>query len=110
MFSLKYIILVAICLILKASATPIQYQGIYEPQQGQFYRHHPILLRHTRSPQGNIDFGYKQDQNGREGSVKLDQNIYSSDDGRGSIDVYAQGNRNFDYNQNSFSGGIRGSW
>lgn len=111
MFSVKCILLVAACLILTASATPIQYQGIYEPHQGQVYEYHqPILARRVRSPSGNIDFNYKQDQNGREGSVTLNQNLYSSDDGRGTIDAYAQGIRNFDYNQNAFNGGIRGSW
>ncbi|XP_046803050.1 uncharacterized protein LOC111680568 [Lucilia cuprina] len=113
MFSLKYIALVAACLILTVSASPIELEELYEPHQAllEEYEYEPVLVRNVRSPQhGNIDFGLKQDQFGREASVNYNHNLFTSNDGRGSIDAYAQASRNFDYNSNNFGGGIRGSW
>ncbi|XP_037812260.1 uncharacterized protein LOC119604010 [Lucilia sericata] len=113
MFSLKYIALVAACLILTASGSPIDLEDLYEPHQAQLeeYEYEPVLVRNVRSPQhGNIDFGVKQDQFGREASVNYNHNLFTSSDGRGSIDAYAQASRNFDYNRNDYGGGIRGSW
>ncbi|XP_065364055.1 uncharacterized protein LOC135957264 [Calliphora vicina] len=113
MFSLKCILLVVSCLILNATASPIEFEEFYElqPQDAVYYEYEPVLSRQVRSPQGgNIDFGVKKDQYGREASVNYNHNLYSSSDGRGSIDAYAQASRNFDYNRNDFGGGIRGSW
>lgn len=59
---------------------------------------------------GGFDMGYKADQHGREASFQYNQNLFKSSDGRGSIDAYAQGSRNFDYNRNNFGGGIMGRW
>ncbi|KNC22386.1 hypothetical protein FF38_08822 [Lucilia cuprina] len=104
---------VAACLILTVSASPIELEELYEPHQAQLeeYEYEPVLVRNVRSPQhGNIDFGLKQDQFGREASVNYNHNLFTSSDGRGSIDAYAQASRNFDYNSNNFGGGIRGSW
>ncbi|XP_023302881.2 uncharacterized protein LOC111684891 [Lucilia cuprina] len=113
MFSIKCIILVASCLILTATASPIEFVNIYElePENSEYFQYEPVLSRPARSPQhGNIDFGVKQDQFGREASVNYNHNLYSSSDGRGSIDAYAQASRNFDHNRNDFGGGIVGSW
>ncbi|XP_065364056.1 uncharacterized protein LOC135957265 [Calliphora vicina] len=111
MFSLKCFLLLASCLILTATASPIELEEFYEfqPQDVVFYEYEPVLSRQVRSPQGgNIDFGVKQDQFGREASVNYNHNLYSSSDG--SVDAYAQASRNFDHNRNDYSGGIRGSW
>ncbi|KAM7347522.1 uncharacterized protein ACRADG_007089 [Cochliomyia hominivorax] len=112
MFSLKSILLLATCLVLTVSTSPITYENFYEPVDSiaEVYEYQPILVRHARSPQGNIDFNLKEDQFGRQGSVTYNQNLFKSSDGRGSIDAYAQGVRNFDYNHNAFNGGIRGSY
>ena len=99
----------AACLVLIALATQTV---TVEPQQllvDGFSR--PILLRRARSPEGgSVDVTVKKDQNGREASVNYNHNLYTSNDGRGSIDAYAQGSRNFDQNRNDFNGGIVGRW
>ena len=136
MFSLKYVFLVAACLILTASASPIEFADFYEPQQAALeYEYEPVLVRQVRSPygdsydlnlydafepelsrqvrspqNGNINVGVAKDDFGRHANVDYTHNIYSSSDGRGSIDAYAQASRNFDSNRNDFNGGIRGSW
>ncbi|KAM7346378.1 uncharacterized protein ACRADG_006335 [Cochliomyia hominivorax] len=110
MFSLKCILLVAACVILTASASPIELENFYEPQQflTEEYEYQPILVREARSPQGSFGFGYREDQNGRQGSVDYKQNVYNGD-GK-SVDAYAHGTRNFDQNQNSYDTGVKFSW
>ncbi|XP_065363931.1 uncharacterized protein LOC135957172 [Calliphora vicina] len=113
MFSLKCVLFVAACLILTASASPIELEELYEPHQAlvEEYEYEPVVVRRVRSPQGgSIDLGVKKDEYGREASVNYNHNLYSSSDGQGSIDAYAQASRNFDHNRNDYSGGIRGSW
>ncbi|XP_061401141.1 uncharacterized protein LOC133336880 [Musca vetustissima] len=53
---------------------------------------------------------FNKDQFGRQASVQLNQNLYTTRDGRGTIDAYAHGTRNFDYNYNNFGGGIQGKY
>ncbi|XP_037812283.1 uncharacterized protein LOC119604021 [Lucilia sericata] len=113
MFSLKCILLVASCLVLTATASPIEFADFYEfqPQDAVNYEYEPVLSQQVRSPQhGSIDLGARKDQYGRSASLDYNHNIFTSNDGRGSIDAYAQASRNFDYNRNDFGGGIRGSW
>ncbi|XP_023298007.2 uncharacterized protein LOC111680572 [Lucilia cuprina] len=113
MFSLKCILLVVSCLVLTATASPIEFVDFYEiqPQDAVNYEYEPVLSRQVRSPQhGSIELGARKDQYGREASVNYNHNLFTSNDGRGSIDAYAQASRNFDYNRNDFGGGIRGSW
>ncbi|XP_013109588.2 uncharacterized protein LOC106088557 [Stomoxys calcitrans] len=111
MFSAKYILLLVSCVILVASS-PVELEEdvdyIHSIPEEYGVRH---LSRHARSPQhGSVDIGYSKDQRGREASVQYNHNLYTSRDGRGSIDAYAQGSRNFDHNRNSFGGGIQGKW
>ncbi|KAH8378846.1 hypothetical protein KR009_001742 [Drosophila setifemur] len=70
------------------------------------------LIRKARSPEGGslVLTASKDNQVGREASVQYNHNLYTSRDGRGSIDAYAQGTRNFDQNRNNYGGGIQGSW
>ncbi|XP_065364019.1 uncharacterized protein LOC135957241 [Calliphora vicina] len=111
MFSLKCVLLLAACLILAVSASPTT-MGIYDPEPSVIDNvYKPALVRHVRSPKGgHIDVGVKKDQTGREASVNYNQNLFTSHDGRGTVDAYAQASRNFDHNRNDFNGGIRGSW
>lgn len=103
MYSLKCSVLLFACLILAATASPIQYGTILEPGH--------LLDRHIRSPDhGSIGAEVTKNQDGRKVSVDYNHNIYTSKDGRGTIDAYAQASRNFDRNHNDFNGGIRGSW
>ncbi|XP_061401119.1 uncharacterized protein LOC133336858 [Musca vetustissima] len=53
---------------------------------------------------------FNKDHFGRQASVQLNQNLYTTRDGRGTIDAYAHGTRNFDYNYNNFGGGIQGKY
>jgi len=70
-----------------------------------------VLRRQERSPQhGSIVLDAGKDQTGRHAGVQYNHNIYTSNDGRGTIDAYANANRNFDYNRNDFQGGIQGKW
>ncbi|XP_019891873.1 uncharacterized protein LOC109612355 [Musca domestica] len=57
---------------------------------------------------GSADF--TKDNFGRQASVQLNQNLFTSRDGRGTIDAYAHGTRNFDYNYNNFGGGLQGRY
>ncbi|TMW45845.1 hypothetical protein DOY81_009075 [Sarcophaga bullata] len=51
----------------------------------------PELYRQARSPQGgNLNVGVTKDDFGRHANVDYTHNLYSSSDGRGSIDAYAQ--------------------
>ena len=136
MFSFKYALLVVACLILTASASPIELADFYEPQQAVLeYQYEPVLIRQIRSPygdsydlnlntefrpvtprqrrspeNGNINVSGSQGPNGREVFGAYTHNLYSSNDGRGTIDAYAQGTHNFDSHRNGFSGGVVGSW
>ncbi|KAM7347144.1 uncharacterized protein ACRADG_006806 [Cochliomyia hominivorax] len=116
MFSLKSILLVSACLILTAAltaASPIEFEDLYEPHQAvlEEYEYEPILVRRARSPQdNNLDINLRKDQFGRQGTIDYSHNIFSSSDGRGRVDAYAQGTHNFDTHNKAFNGGIRGSW
>lgn len=110
MFALKFVLLLASCLVLVAAST-IDQEEFYEPQADLLDGYNAVLSRHARSPQGgSVDLGYRKDQFGREASVQYNHNLYTSRDGRGSIDAYAQGSRNFDHNRNNYGGGIQGRW
>ncbi|KAH8408569.1 hypothetical protein KR215_007818 [Drosophila sulfurigaster] len=71
-----------------------------------------LLIRRERSPQhGSVVIsGSKDHQTGRQAGVQYNHNLYTSRDGRGSIDAYANAQRNFDHNRNNFGGGIQGRW
>ena len=104
------------CYILAASASPIEFEDLYEQRlYGKSFDFdlidEPVLFRSARSPQGgNLNVGVTKDDFGRHANVDYTHNLYSSSDGHGSIDAYAQATRNFDSNRNDFNGGIRGSW
>ncbi|TDG52720.1 hypothetical protein AWZ03_000953 [Drosophila navojoa] len=69
------------------------------------------IIRRERSPQhGSVVVTASKDQAGRQAGVQYNHNLYTSRDGRGSIDAYANANRNFDQNRNNFGGGVQGSW
>ncbi|XP_023174179.2 uncharacterized protein LOC111601695 [Drosophila hydei] len=70
------------------------------------------IIRRQRSPQHGsvVVTGSKDHQTGRQLDVQYNHNLYTSRDGRGSIDAYANANRNFDQNRNNFGGGIQGKW
>lgn len=113
MFSLKSILLIAACIILTTSASPIEYESYYEPELTvtEEYEFQPDIVRHVRSPQGGSFGGsFGDGPFGREGSINYNHNLYTSSDGRGRIDAYAQGVQNFDTDRKSFNGGITGSW
>ena len=109
MFILKIVLLLTACLILTACATPfvpVDHQKVFVDDFRK-----PILTRHARSPKGGrLDVDVRKDQNGRQASVNYNHNLFTSRDGRSTIDAYAQGSRDFDRNRNDFSGGIRGSF
>ncbi|XP_039963266.1 uncharacterized protein LOC120776570 [Bactrocera tryoni] len=81
-----------------------------------------LLVRHARSPssseesakedkgRGRVELKYEETERGREGSLKYNHNLLKSDDDSYSIDAYAQGRRNYDWNQNHFQGGLEGRW
>uniref|UniRef100_A0A0A1XBF4 Exocyst complex component 4 n=1 Tax=Zeugodacus cucurbitae TaxID=28588 RepID=A0A0A1XBF4_ZEUCU len=81
-----------------------------------------LLVRHVRSPsssedsskeekgRGRVELKYEETERGREGSFKYNHNLLKSDDDSYSIDAYAQGRRNYDWNQNDFQGGLEGRW
>uniref|UniRef100_A0A0K8U1D7 Uncharacterized protein n=1 Tax=Bactrocera latifrons TaxID=174628 RepID=A0A0K8U1D7_BACLA len=81
-----------------------------------------LLVRHARSPssseesanedkgRGRVELKYEETERGREGSLKYNHNLLKSDDDSYSIDAYAQGRRNYDWNQNDFQGGLEGRW
>ncbi|XP_030373016.1 uncharacterized protein LOC115622997 [Scaptodrosophila lebanonensis] len=100
-FKYTLLLLAACCLALVASGSVPMNEGSR------------ILARHARSPKsqgGSVDLGYRKDAGGREASIQYNHNLYTSRDGRGSIDAYAQGSRNFDHNRNNYGGGIQGRW
>ncbi|XP_030372156.1 uncharacterized protein LOC115622374 [Scaptodrosophila lebanonensis] len=65
-------------------------------------------------PEGGrkVELKYTDDpaQGGRQSSVRFDQNIYKTQDGRGTIDVYAQGRKMYDWDRKDFGGGVEGRW
>ncbi|KAH8296871.1 hypothetical protein KR054_012323 [Drosophila jambulina] len=71
-----------------------------------------FLVRRARSPEGGsvVLTASKDAQVGREASVQYNHNLYTSRDGRGTIDAYAQASRNFDFNRNNYGGGLQASW
>ncbi|KAH8376270.1 hypothetical protein KR200_008932 [Drosophila serrata] len=71
-----------------------------------------LLVRRARSPEGGsvVLTASKDPQFGREASVQYNHNLYTSRDGRGTIDAYAQASRNFDFNRNNYGGGLQASW
>lgn len=70
------------------------------------------LVRRARSPEGGsvVITASKDSQVGREASVQYNHNLFTSRDGRGTVDAYAQASRNFDYNRNDYGGGVQASW
>ncbi|XP_064547501.1 uncharacterized protein edin [Drosophila montana] len=71
------------------------------------------LIRRQRSPQpqhGSVVVTAGKDEAGRQAGVQYNHNLFTSRDGRGSIDAYANANRNFDHNRNNYGGGIQGNW
>lgn len=111
MFSLKFAVFLSCCLIV-VTASPIEQKDhpdseivIPDPFETE------TLSRHIRSPgRGSVKIDYTKDQRGREASVQYNHNLYKSKNGRGSVEAYAQGSRNFDHNRNNYGGGIQGKW
>ncbi|XP_073835715.1 uncharacterized protein [Musca autumnalis] len=62
------------------------------------------------APGSGASADFNKDHFGRQANVQLNQNLFTSRDGRGTIDAYAHGTRNFDYNYNNFGGGIQGRY
>ncbi|SPP87325.1 uncharacterized protein LOC117588978 [Drosophila guanche] len=95
------VFVLACCLLALASAYP-------QPEPEEYLP----LVRHVRSPEGgSVVFEAGKDaQRGREASVQYNHNLYTSRDGRGSVDAQAHASRNFDYNRNDYGGGIQASW
>ncbi|XP_017018399.1 uncharacterized protein edin [Drosophila kikkawai] len=126
------LLLVACCLVAFVSAYPQPYPEEYlmdEPAEEYLTTEHAelllaepedflvaepeeLLVRRARSPEGGsvVLTASKDNQVGREASVQYNHNLYTSRDGRGSIDAYAQASRNFDYNRNNYGGGVQASW
>ncbi|XP_017058998.1 uncharacterized protein LOC108099861 [Drosophila ficusphila] len=107
------VLLIACCLVALASSYPQPYPE--EPQwleeEAAFLEGTP-LVRRIRSPEGGsvVVTASKDNQVGREASVQYNHNLFTSRDGRGSIDAYAQASRNFDFNRNNYGGGVQGTW
>ncbi|XP_022215546.2 uncharacterized protein LOC111069690 [Drosophila obscura] len=100
------VFVLACCLLALAFAYP-------QPDPAaEYYDGDLSLVRHVRSPEGGsvVVEASKDAQRGREASVQYNHNLYSSRDGRGSVDAYAQASRNFDHNRNDYGGGVRASW
>ncbi|XP_075168003.1 uncharacterized protein LOC142240190 [Haematobia irritans] len=107
MFSLKCsFVLLSTCLIL-VSSNPIEWNEIWAEEFDS-----APLLRQVRSPQhGSVNIEYGQDQQrGREATIQYNHNLFTISDGRGTIDAYAKGSRNFYHNRNDFGGGIQAKW
>ncbi|ALC43098.1 edin [Drosophila busckii] len=68
------------------------------------------LLRQRREGGSVVITASKDRETGRNAGVQYNHNLYTSGDGRGSIDAYANANRNFDHNRNDYGGGIQGRW
>ncbi|KAH8302979.1 hypothetical protein KR044_012809 [Drosophila immigrans] len=98
------VFLLACCLIAAAAAASFS-----DPRR---HLDSELLIRRERSPQHGsvVVTGSKDQQQGRQVDVQYNHNIFTSKDGRGSIDAYANANRNFDQNRNNFGGGIQGRW
>ncbi|XP_020809578.1 uncharacterized protein LOC110185194 [Drosophila serrata] len=107
------LLLVAACLVAFVSSYPQPYPEEYlmaEPED--LLVAEPLLVRRARSPEGGsvVLTASKDPQFGREASVQYNHNLYTSRDGRGTIDAYAQASRNFDFNRNNYGGGLQASW
>ncbi|KAI8041285.1 uncharacterized protein LOC128257420 [Drosophila gunungcola] len=106
------VLLIACCLMALVTAypqpNPEESQLV---EQEEFHEEIP-LVRRVRSPEGGsvVITASKDNQVGREASIQYNHNLFSSRDGRGSIDAYAQASRNFDFNRNDYGGGIQGTW
>ncbi|XP_016986064.1 uncharacterized protein LOC108049402 [Drosophila rhopaloa] len=128
------VLLIACCLVALVAGYPQPYPGesqladqeeeflgqmllVPNPEESQlsdpeeFLEEMP-LVRRVRSPEGGslVITASKDNQVGREASLQYNHNLFSSRDGRGSIDAYAQASRNFDHNRNDYGGGIQGTW
>lgn len=104
MFSSRFnaVLLLACCLIAVAAASIIPLDNPSDPE----IRTH---LRIARSPQhGSVVVTGSRDQQGRQANVQYNHNLWTSRDGRGSIDAYANAGRNWDTNRNNYGGGIQG--
>ncbi|XP_017111881.1 uncharacterized protein LOC108135591 [Drosophila elegans] len=106
------VLLIACCLMSLVTAYPQPY-----PEESQLAEQEELLeagplVRRVRSPEGGsvVITASKDNQVGREASIQYNHNLFSSRDGRGTIDAYAQASRNFDFNRNDYGGGIRGTW
>ncbi|XP_043649143.1 uncharacterized protein LOC122617365 [Drosophila teissieri] len=114
MFSHKcgsLLLLVACCLVTLGASYRQPHPEAFQANPEDLLEVVP-LVRRARSPEGGsvVVTASKDNQVGREASVQYNYNLYSSGDGRGSIDAYAQASRNFDFNRNDYGGGIRGTW
>jgi len=107
----KIVILIACCLVALVASSPEPYPEEFWTNPENLLEDAP-LVRRARSPEGGslVLSASKDDQVGREASLQYNHNLYSSRDGRGSIDAYAQASRNFDHNRNNYGGGIQGTW
>ncbi|KAH8234684.1 hypothetical protein KR032_001864 [Drosophila birchii] len=128
MFAKKssFLLLVACCLVALVSAYPQPYPEDYltaetaepselqmaEPEDLLVAEPEELLVRRARSPEGGsvVLTASKDAQVGREASLQYNHNLYTSRDGRGSIDAYAQASRNFDFNRNNYGGGVQATW
>ncbi|XP_017468650.1 PREDICTED: uncharacterized protein LOC108360738 [Rhagoletis zephyria] len=130
----KFILGLALCgfLVLVAAAHPLLEEEGYNNDaanrlvdvQGWIEELQPValLVRHARSPdsredssqenkRGRVELKYEDTpERGREATFKYNHNLAKSDDGSYSVDAYAQGKRNYDWNQNDFQGGLEGHW
>ncbi|XP_053955352.1 uncharacterized protein LOC128861326 [Anastrepha ludens] len=100
------------------------YAAVYLVDGQKWPEEYPIveLVRHARSPssseessqenkRGRVELKYENTpERGREATLKYNHNLLRSDDDSYSIDAYAQGRRNYDWNQNDFHGGLEGRW
>jgi len=105
------VVLIACCLVALVASYPEPYPEEFWTNPENLLEEAP-LVRRSRSPEGGslVLSASKDDQVGREASLQYNHNLYSSRDGRGSIDAYAQASRNFDHNRNNYGGGIQGTW
>ncbi|EDW79940.2 uncharacterized protein Dwil_GK17745 [Drosophila willistoni] len=111
MFSVKSVLICSLLVALvSAYPQPQEEEAYLDPEMAWDDSNYP-LVRLVRSPEGgSVVLTASKDQAGREASVQYNHNLYTSRDGRGTIDAYAQASRNFDYNRNNYGGGIQGRW